>query len=126
MTSYTSDVPPHSAPANGHRGKVGFQWTVYHQQSDNDTHGIVANGITDRPDRAKTVVEMILADVDEAAWGLLVRVVLDVSSAYRAEQPVGDWPPAGEIQLCRRAEGGGYLWGPLYPREGVLAKDTRP
>lgn len=81
--------------------------------------GILANGITDKPERAKSVVEMILTDADEAAWGLLVRVVLDTGSARYTEDPVGDWPPAGEIQACRRAGNGGFNWGPLYPRDNA-------
>lgn len=124
MTSYTCRVPRHSSPLDGRRGKVGFQWAVYHQHSSHGTSGILANGITDKPAKAKTVVEMILAQVDEAAWGILVRVVLDLGSAYHVEEPLGDWPPAGEVQYCRRATNGDFTWDSLYPRDNVLPKGT--
>jgi len=91
---------------------IGYQWTVYHRHSGHGEDGIVANGITDNPDRARSLVEMILAEVDNAAWGLLLRVVME--HGFRAG-PVGGWPPAGEIQVCRRAADGQMRWGPLHP-----------
>lgn len=119
MRSILSRVSAHSAPARGRRGKVGYQWAVYHRYSGHGSAGILATGITDDPVRARTVTESVMDNADEAAWGLLIRVVLDVNSAYRAEHPDSDWPPAGEIQCCRRAASGGFTWKPLFPRDNV-------
>ncbi len=91
---------------------IGYQWTVYHRHSGHGEDGIVANGITDNPNRARSLVETILAEVDNAAWGLLLRVVIE--HGFRVD-PVAGWPPAGEIQVCRRTADGGMRWGPLHP-----------
>lgn len=105
----------HQAFADRRNGRYGFQWTVYHRYSGHGEAGILAAGITDQPGRARSVVEMILADADDAAWGILLRVLLDPGSAYPGSDQVPGWPPAGQIQLCRRTTTGGFSWGPLYP-----------
>jgi hypothetical protein len=100
---------------------IGYQWTVYHRHSGYESDGILATGITDNPDKAKSLVEMTLAEVDDAAWGLLLRVALDSRSSFLRASQTADWPPAGEVQVCRRATDGGFRWGPLFPRGRVEA-----
>jgi hypothetical protein len=97
---------------------IGYQWTVYHQWSGHNADGILAAGVSSRADQAKTAVETILATQDSAACGLLVRICLDGLPGGDAV-PEADWPPPGEMQLCRRTRDGGCLWAPMYPREWV-------
>jgi hypothetical protein len=98
---------------------IGYQWTVYHESSAHGTDGILASGITDKPEKARMLVEMILAEVEHAVWGLLLRVPMNEGPSYSEADPAADWPPTGEIQVCRRTTNGGFRWGPLYPRERV-------
>jgi len=94
---------------------IGYQWTVYRRHDGGGPDGIVATGVTDQPDRAKSLVETIVGEHGQAAWGSLLRLVLGGGqSSWRADQVAG-WPPAGEIQVCRRAGDGGVSWGPLPP-----------
>jgi len=96
---------------------IGYQWTVYRRHDGGGSDGIVATGVTDRPDKAKSLVEMIVGEHGAAAWGSLLRIAFGgVPSSWQADQAAG-WPPAGEIQVCSRAGDGCLSWGPLYPRE---------
>jgi len=96
---------------------IGYQWTVYRRHEGGGPDGIVATGVTDQPDKAKSLVEMIVGEHGAAAWGSLLRVALGGGpSSWRADQGA-DWPPAGEIQVCSRAGDGCLSWGPLYPRD---------
>jgi len=103
---------------------IGYQWTVYHRHSGYESDGILATGMTDKPDKAKSLVEMILGEHDHAAWGSLLRVAMDAWSSSSRTNQTADWPPAGEIQVCRRASGGCFRWAPLYPRDGVEVWDA--
>jgi hypothetical protein len=98
---------------------IGYQWTIYHQHSSYNSDGILAAGITDDPDKAKSLVELVLTESDQAAWGLLLRVAMDSWAAFRRPSQTAGWPPAGEVQVCRRANGGGFCWGPLFPHDRV-------
>jgi hypothetical protein len=87
---------------------IGYEWTVY-ASSSNDP--IIACGITDDPTQAVRVVEFILRTLDRAGWGMLTRVV--VSSGAMRPNMLDNWPPAGEIEICRRARDGGFSWMPF-------------
>jgi hypothetical protein len=100
---------------------IGYQWTVYHRHSAHESDGILAAGITDKSDKAKSLVETILTEVDHAAWGLLLRIAMDPWSSFGRPSQTADWPPAGEVQVCRRATSGGFRWGPLFPNDRVEA-----
>ena len=137
MTYRPAPVPSGAAPVpaiearlepdanrNGHM--IGYQWTVYRRRDGGGPDGIVATGMTDRPDKAKSLVEMIVGENGAAAWGSLLRVALGGGpSSWRADQAAG-WPPAGEIQVCSSAGDGCLSWGPLYPRDraGVWDADA--
>jgi hypothetical protein len=101
---------------------IGYQWTVYHRHSSHESDGILASGITDDPGKAKSLVEMILAEVEQAAWGLLLRVALDSLSSFLRPTQTATWPPAGEVQVCRRAGDGSFHWGPLFPNDWAEAQ----
>jgi hypothetical protein len=95
---------------------IGYQWTICHRSSAHNSDGILATGITDNPEKAKLLVELVLTSVEQSAWGLLLCVAMDsAASACRTDQ-VADWPPAGEVQVCRRTTNDGFRWAPLYPR----------
>lgn len=86
----------------------GFTWTVYPRLS---SEAMVATGVTDKPENARACIEMVLTQADSSAWGVLVG-------------------HHGTMEKCRRARGGGFLWGPLYEPEAVddqaaEAPDTR-
>jgi hypothetical protein len=103
---------------------IGYQWTVYRGHDGDGPDGIVATGMTDQPDKAKSLVETIVGEHDHAAWGSLLRVAPGGGqSSWRADQAAG-WPPAGEIQVCRRAGDGCLSWGPLYPRDRAEVWDA--
>jgi hypothetical protein len=93
---------------------IGYHWAVYHQHSGFNSDGIVASGMTDDPDKARTLVESVMTNRDHAAWGFLARVALQVTSPTR-DNHVADWPPAGQPQVCRRTATGGLMWRRLYP-----------
>jgi len=48
---------------------IGYRWTVYRRHDGCGSDGIVASGVTDRPDKAKSLVEMIVGEHGAAAWG---------------------------------------------------------
>jgi hypothetical protein len=102
---------------------IGYQWTVYRHHGGGGPDGIVATGMTDKPDKAKSLVETIVGEHDHAAWGSLLRVALGGGSSCRADQAAG-WPSAGEIQVCRRAGDGSLSWGPLSPGDGAGVGDV--
>lgn len=62
-----------------YHGKVvavmAWEWAVYPRLS---TSPMVAAGITDEPDRARTEVESVLGDDKGAAWGMLQQVRVSV------------------------------------------------
>jgi hypothetical protein len=95
---------------------IGYQWTIYHRHSGHGLDGMLAGGITEDPQKARGLVETILAEDDGAGCGLLVRVEFEGASPYGIGvvlEPSADWPPPGQVVLCRRKTDGGFWWGPL-------------
>jgi hypothetical protein len=95
---------------------IGYEWTVYEKRSTCETEGILATGITDKPEKAKSLVETTLTEAGHATWGLLLRVAMDPWSSFCRSSQTADWPSSGEIGVCRRASDGGFCWMPLCPR----------
>jgi len=86
------------------------QWAVFPELS---TDPMVATGITGEPSTARWLIETILADARHAAWGEMLRVPVPGEAPAAAE--TSQWPPPGEVYVCRRAAGGGYRWASLFP-----------
>lgn len=91
---------------------IGYEWTVYASRSNDP---IIACGITDDPTQAVTVVEFILRTLDHAGWGMLTRVT--VSSGMMRPNMLDNWPPAGQIEICRRSRNGGFKWMPFESQD---------
>jgi hypothetical protein len=81
---------------------------------------MIATGITDKPSAARWIVESVMAEVRNAGWGEALRVPLSGEPPTDAE--LAEWPPPGEVWVCRRAQRCGYKWMPLFPAE----PDTEP
>jgi hypothetical protein len=87
---------------------IGYEWTVYAASSHEP---IVACGITPEPAKATKLVELVLRDVDRAAWGMLLKVT--VAAEPIRHGPLNTWPPTGQIQVCRRDRKGNLIWKAL-------------
>jgi hypothetical protein len=95
---------------------TAVQWVVFAERS---TDAMIATGITDKPSAARGTVEAIMADVGNAGWGEVLRVPVPGEAPAVAE--TSEWPPQGEVYVCRRAARGGYNWMPLFPRRPGIA-----
>jgi hypothetical protein len=91
---------------------VSVQWVVFAELS---TDAMIATGITDKPSAARWIVESVMADVRNAGWGEVLRAPVPGESPTDAE--LAEWPPPGEVWICRRAHRDGYKWMPLFPAE---------
>jgi hypothetical protein len=89
---------------------IAVQWAVF---SASSTGAVIANGLTGKPSIARWLVETILADVRNAGWGEVLRVPVPGEAVTETE--LSQWPPPGEVHVCRRAALGGYMWMPLFP-----------
>jgi hypothetical protein len=90
---------------------TAMQWVVFPAVSSD---AMVATGITDKPAVARSVVEAVLACAPEAGWGEIVRIA--VTGEAPADDDLSEWPPPGQVQVCRRAgRNGEYKWMPLFP-----------
>jgi hypothetical protein len=89
---------------------TAVQWVVFAERSSDV---MVAIGITDKPSAARWIVEAIMADTSNAGWGEVLRVPVP-GEAPPGPGP-GEWPPPGEVFVCRRDTRGGYKWPPLFP-----------
>jgi hypothetical protein len=79
---------------------------------------MIATGMTDKPAMAQSVVEAIMAVSPNAGWGEVMRIGVPGEPPTEAE--LSEWPPAGEVYICRRAANGDtHKWLPLFP-------DNRP
>jgi hypothetical protein len=88
---------------------TAVQWVVFAERS---TDAMIATGITDKPSAARRIVEAIMADARNAGWGEVLRV--PVPGEAPADAELSEWPPPGEVYICRRATRG-YRWMPLFP-----------
>ena len=98
---------------------IAVQWVVFSELSGD---AIVATGITDKPSAVQWMVEAILTDVRNAGWAEVRRV--PVYGEVATEEELTQWPPPGEVYLCRRAARGGYKWLPLCPGPGALTEQS--
>jgi hypothetical protein len=88
---------------------TAVEWIVFAELS---TDATIAAGNAVKGSTARWMVETILANVPNAGWGEIVRVA---AGQLAAEPDLGEWPPAGQVYLCRRAARNGYKWVPLFP-----------
>jgi hypothetical protein len=75
---------------------------------------LVASGATCDPQAAKSHVERILLENDAAGLGQLAREVIPFTRPITADWR--QWPPVGQLQMCRRTRDGGCSWRPMHER----------
>jgi hypothetical protein len=73
-------------------GHLGYIWTVYPQNSSDPMVSLGHNG---QEQAARICVEVELATVESAAWGVVIG-------------------PGGMHDVCRRNGSGGFHWAPLF------------
>jgi hypothetical protein len=92
---------------------MAWEWSVYPRLSSNP---IVAAGITDKPDRARGEVELVLGADEGAGWGMLQQVRLSVGEPNDGGYSFERWPTASCLPLmCRRDGRGGFVWHQVNP-----------
>lgn len=108
---------------------IGYRWKIYHQRSDANGDGTAAAGVVTSASAAKGLVEFILRCMDEAAFGILVRIADE--RLPEPPEPEPDWPPPGVTMTCTRTVTGSLRWAPLYrgtivpgKRETLNGKET--
>jgi hypothetical protein len=90
---------------------IAIQWAVFPALSSD---AMIATGVTDKPGMAQSVVEAIMAISPNAGWGEVVRIAVPGERPSDAE--LREWPPPGEVWVCRRAaDDGEHKWMPLFP-----------
>jgi hypothetical protein len=89
---------------------TAIQWAVYPALR---TDAMIAAGVTDKPDAVRSAVETILSLAPDAGWGEVVRIV--IPGEFPTDSELSEWPPPGEVHVCRRAADDGYSWLPLFP-----------
>jgi hypothetical protein len=90
---------------------TAIQWAVFPALSSD---AMIAAGITDKPGMAQSVVEAIMAVSPDAGWGEVVRIAVPGEPPTDAE--LSEWPPPGEVYICKRAVNDGeHKWMPLFP-----------
>jgi hypothetical protein len=94
---------------------TAIQWAVYPARS---TDAMIAAGVTDKPDAARSAVEAVLSVAPNAGWGEVVRIV--VPGEFPTDDELSEWPPLGEVHVCRRAADDAYAWLPLFPLRNPL------
>jgi hypothetical protein len=75
---------------------------------------LVATGATCDPQSARQQVERILLENDAAGLGQLTREVIPFTRPTARDWQ--QWPPVGQILMCRRNSGGGCTWWARHQR----------
>ena len=90
---------------------IAYAWTVFPNWS---ALPIVASGITGESEKAFLLVEEAMADDEAAGWGMCQKVMISIEDLVGDSDLLAAWPGADGPMICRRNNGGGFTWLPMF------------